>query len=196
MERRTKEQSSTSEEQPRDREERVSTEQQKPSIVDLVRSLAARNARLPLDNEEAILLYLMSWWSKTYNRPLKDPLLQEYSLEELLYEFFDRIEREQAIKELIESRDKQEEEQKEKEVLDWIEQEEKKELEREAQQSTSDQSEKNNQQEDKQNTLSPEDPRLNPDNIRWMEEQLAAAKQLYGDSFGEDFEFSNEDDEF
>ena len=35
----------------------------------------------------------MSWWSKEYSRPLKDPLLLSYTLEELLYEFYDKIER-------------------------------------------------------------------------------------------------------
>lgn len=186
MERRIKEQSADTEEQPRDREETVNkSEKEEESVVDLIRSLAAKNARLPLDNEESILLYLMSWWSKTYNRPLKDPLLQEYTLEELLYEFYDRIEREQAIKELLENREKEEEEKKEKEVLDWIEQEEKKELELEARES-----------ESQEKNLPPEDPRLNPDNIRWMEEQLAAAKELYGDSFGEDFTLTSDEDDF
>jgi hypothetical protein len=28
------------------------------------------------------------WWCFQYNRPLKDPLLQQYTLEELAYEYF------------------------------------------------------------------------------------------------------------
>ena len=56
-------------------------------VVESIRRLAAHNARAPLDTEEQVLLFLQSWWSRTYNRPLKDPLLHSYTMEELIYEF-------------------------------------------------------------------------------------------------------------
>lgn len=112
----------------------------------------------------------MSWWSKTYNRPLKDPILLSYTVEELLYEFYDRMERRLAEDERSKQEDDKIEDDKEKAALDWAEQEEKKELEKEVKVS------------------SPSDPTKDPDNIKWMQEQLEKAKQAYGESFGEDIE--------
>lgn len=43
----------------------------------------------------------MAWWSRTYNRPLKDPLLLSYTFEELLYEYYDKIIKENQINDLI-----------------------------------------------------------------------------------------------
>lgn len=123
-------------------------------------------------------LFLKSWWSVTYNRPLKDPLLESYTLEELLYEFYDRMERQKAAEErAIKDTDKMEEV-KEKEVLDWAEAEEKKELEE--MQKLADKHSK--------------DPSQAPENIKWMQEQLTKAKEVYGDSFGEDIEVTFEED--
>lgn len=115
-----------------------------------------------------MLLFLSSWWSRTYNRPLKDPLLQEYSFEELLYEFYDRSERELAAKELIEKENDKIEEDKEKAALDWAEIEEKKELEA-----------LKKAEADKLAEAQA--------NQKWMEEQLAKQKELLGEDFGEDF---------
>ena len=36
---------------------------------------------------EAFARFLRWWWCRTYNRPLKDPLLEQYTLNELCYEF-------------------------------------------------------------------------------------------------------------
>ena len=63
------------------------------TTVDAVRAIAAKNARAELSDEKQLMLFLQSWWSRTYNRPLKDPLLLSYTTEELLYEFYDRVER-------------------------------------------------------------------------------------------------------
>lgn len=38
-------------------------------------------------NLEALSRSLQWWWCQKYNRPLKDPILQQYTLDELLYEF-------------------------------------------------------------------------------------------------------------
>ena len=118
---------------------------------------------------------MQSWWSRTYNRPLKDPLLLSYTLEELLYEFYDRIEREKAQEEKTNTESDKIEEAKEKEALDWAEQEEKRELEEELR--------LNGSKLDKPYNG---DPTKDPQNIAWMEEQLKKGKELFGDEFGED----------
>lgn len=143
-------------------------------LIESIRALAAKNARAELNNEEQLLLFLQSWWSRTYNRPLKDPLLLSYSLEELLYEFYDRIERQKAEQERIEQENVRIEEEKERAVLDWAEQEEKRELEEMKAKAAA-----------QANNL---DPTKDPENIAWMEEQLRQAKEIYGDTFGEDID--------
>jgi hypothetical protein len=145
------------------------------SLVDSIRAVAAANARAPLNSEKQILLFLQSWWSRTYNRPLKDPLLLSYSLEELLYEFYDRIERQKAQTEQTEQEDDKIEENKEQEALDWAEQEEKRELEAMRQQG--------------EESL---DPTKDPQNIAWMEQEMQKAKDIFGETFGEDIEESFE----
>lgn len=117
-------------------------------------------------------LFLKSWWSNTYNRPLKDPLLESYTLEELIYEFYDRMERQKAAEERVDQDADKMEEAKEKEVLDWAEQEERKEME-----------------EMKRMAEKPSvDPTQDPQNVKWMNEQLNAYKAVHGDSFGEDID--------
>lgn len=151
------------------------------SIVDSIKTIAAHNARAELNTEEQLILFLQSWWSRTYNRPLKDPLLQSYSLEELLYEFYDRIERTKAEQERLELEGDKIEESKEREVLDWAEAEERKELE----------SMKSNAAKAKE-SKKVDDPTKDEANVKWMDEQIAKAKELYGDDFGEDINESFE----
>jgi len=154
---------------------RISEKSSEPSTgsisetIDAIQKIVAQNARAPLNSEKQITLFLQSWWSKTFNRPLKDPVLLSYSFEELLYEFYDRIERQKAAEESLKQESVKIEENKEKEIESWIEREEKRELEEEAK---------------KQEKVSkPTDE----ENIKWMEEQLKKEKELLGDDFGEDF---------
>jgi Mg-chelatase subunit ChlI len=147
-----------------------------PSVVDAIKAVAAHNARADLDSEKQLTLFLQSWWSRTYNRPLKDPLLLSYSLEELLYEFYDKIERRAAEEERSESNSVKIEEDKEKADLDWAEQEEKRELEA--------LKAKASQEESK----STQDPTKDPANIKWMQEQMEQGKKIFGESFGDDIE--------
>jgi hypothetical protein len=119
-------------------------------------------------------LFLQSWWSRSYNRPLKDPLLQSYSLEELLYEFYDRIERAEAEKERVEQETDKIEMDKEQAAIDWAEAEEKRDIEAMKADAA--------KQKDKP-TLN---PTQDPDNVRWMEEQIQKAKIVEGETFGED----------
>lgn len=108
-------------------------------------------------------LFLKSWWSKQYDRPLKDPVLESYTLYELLYEFYDKQERIIAAEEVIELETDRIEEEREQETLDWIEEEERKEREAKAKQEIEDE--------------------------QWMVEQL---KKEYGEDFGKDIDSSFE----
>jgi len=144
------------------------------NTVDAVKAIAAHNARADLSNPEQLILFLRSWWSRTYNRPLKDPLLLSYTTEELLYEFFDRIERVKAQEEQANKANDKIEEDKEKAALDWAQKEELKELKQELK-------------------LAKVDPTKDPANIKWMEEQLQKAKTQFGEDFGEDINENFED---
>jgi len=146
-------------------------------IADSVREIAAKNARADLTDEKQLLLFLRSWWSRQYNRPLKDPLLDSYTLAELLYEFYDRVERRAAEEERLRDDEVHEEEMKDQANLDWAEQMEKQELE-----TTSKLKVKVAEEE------TAVDPTKDPENIKWMEEQLRIAKDQFGPSFGEDIE--------
>ncbi len=148
------------------------------SFVECIKAIAAYNARAELDTEHQMTLFLKSWWSNHYNRPLKDPVLESYSLEELLYEFYDKIERQKATEERVAKEADKMEEAKEKEVLDWAEQEEKKELE----------------EMKKAAAKAAADPATNPENLKWMNEQLEKYKEVYGESFGEDIDESFEEE--
>lgn len=105
-----------------------------------------------------MLLFLKSWWSRTYKRPLKDPLLESYTFEELLYEFHDKQERKLAAEESLEAETDRIEEEQMDETMAWIEEEERR--EREA-------AEAKQREEDE----------------KWMLEQL---KNELGSDFGED----------
>jgi hypothetical protein len=41
----------------------------------------------PTASEEDLIRTLRMWWSIKYSRPFKDPLLNEYTLDELAYEY-------------------------------------------------------------------------------------------------------------
>lgn len=142
------------------------------TIVECIKAIAVYNARADLATEDQMTLFLKSWWSNFYNRPLKDPLLESYTIEELLYEFYDKIERQKAAEERSAKDADKMEEAKEKEVLDWAEQEEKKELE------------ELKKAADKATT----DPTQDPENVKWMNQQLEKYKEVHGETFGEDID--------
>ena len=145
-------------------------------LAESIRKIAAHNARASLADDRQLLLFLQSWWSKTYSRPLKDPLLLTYTLEDLLYEFHDKIERNLAEEERTKNQETQQEEVKEKEILDWAAEEERKEAEQAAVK--------------KAPPVAPINPTKDPANIKWMEEQIRKAKTELGDDFGEDLELN------
>lgn len=109
-------------------------------------------------------MFLKSWWSKEYSRPLKDPILESYTLYDLLYEYYDKVERITAADEVLELEADKIEEVQEQNTLDWIEEEERK--DREAAESAA-KVEVEQKAKDE----------------AWMVEQL---KKEYGDDFGED----------
>lgn len=158
------------------------------TIGDAIRELAAHNARAGLDDEYQLLLFLQSWWSRTYNRPLKDPVLASYTLEELLYEFYDRIERQKAYEEQIEKESDTIERKKDQEASDWADEEEKREKMEETASMSS-----NSESEMIEQSVEEYDPTQDPDNMRWMEEQIQKSKQMHGESFGEDIETNFEE---
>jgi len=41
-------------------------------------------------NYEGLFRYLKVWWCSYYKRPSKDPILQEYTFEELIIEYFEQ----------------------------------------------------------------------------------------------------------
>lgn len=160
--------------------EQEDSETRSSSIIDAIRELAASNARAELDSEKQLLLFLQSWWSRTYNRPLKDPLLLSYTLEELLYEFYDRIERQKAEEERLEQDSVKIEESKDKEAEDWAERMER--MEREAEMRA----------DAAKSEAGQSDPTQDPENVKWMEEQLRIGKTVHGETFGEDIDESFE----
>lgn len=137
------------------------------SAFEAIDKITYNIARAPLDTEQTQLLFLKSWWSRTYSRPLKDPLLQEYTLEELYYEYRDYVEREAASQERAEDAADNIEQKKLDEVDAWAREEEERELKELEQKGQSDISEQDQ---------------------KWMQEQIDQAKEVYGQDFGEDLE--------
>lgn len=107
--------------------------------------------------------------------------MQTYTLEELLYEFFDRVERSKASEVAVDEDADRIEDKKVQENLDWAEAEERKELEamRKQQDEVA--------QKAEATSMSPAE---DPENKAWMEEvikkEIEEGKKLFGEDFGED----------
>ena len=108
---------------------------------------------------------------------MKDPILATYTTEELLFEYHDHYEREKAQLEQAEQEGDKIESGKIQDTLDWAEQEEKAELEA-----------LKKKQENGGFTPQYLDPLADPANKEWVDKQLAEAKKLYGEDFGEDID--------
>ena len=109
-------------------------------------------------------MYLKHWWSEYYNKPLKDPILDTYTLEELAYEYYDKSERRKATENALEEESDRIEDEALQANLDWAEEEERKEREEMLKQL----------EEEKQA------------NEEWMKKEVAKAKKEYGNDYGED----------
>ena len=135
------------------------------STIDAIRELVKVDVRNS-DSEEGLLLFLKSWWSRHYNKPMKDPILESYTLYELLYEYYDKIERTALSEELLELETDKIEQDKEQEAIDWAEEEERK--ERKAIEAAA-----------------AEDAAYAVEEEKWMLEKLKAE---HGDDFGKDID--------
>ena len=91
-----------------------------------------------------------------------------------MYEFYNFIERQKSLASQLEDGDDKIEEDVKKAALDWAEQEELKELDMLQSQAAE----------------QPEKSGLTKDDIKWMEDKMKEAKEVHGESFGEDI---NED---
>lgn len=111
----------------------------------------------------------MSWWSEKYSRPLKDPILLSYTLEELAYEYYLSMERRAAERESIEEENDKIEEAKDKAAQEWA-----------------DQMEAEEDEDDESDNSAPGDPALDPANIEWMEQEIERNKKELGEDFGEE----------
>jgi hypothetical protein len=147
------------------------------SAFEAIDIIATKAAREDLNSEKSQLRFLTYWWSNKYNRPIKDPLLQEYTIEELYYEYRLHDEYSKAVNEKETEEQEKVEEQRTYDALAWAEEEEAKEL-----------AEQQNQGHDDESV------KITNDDKEWMQQQIEAAKATYGDSFGEDIteEFSDE----
>jgi hypothetical protein len=126
---------------------------------------------------------LAIWWSGHFKRPLKDPLLSEYTLEELIYEYY--IVKEKSVYE----------EETRKEETDKIEEakikdDEKWADEMEAEFASTEQEGKKSEPKEEQLFI---DPSKDPKNIEWMEKEIENSKSFFGEDFGEDLSLSFDD---
>lgn len=46
-------------------------------------------AERSVEDEESLTRFLRSWWCQRYSKPFKDPMLLDYSVEELLWEYLE-----------------------------------------------------------------------------------------------------------
>jgi hypothetical protein len=57
-------------------------------LIDKAKEKAAAVKSGEIKTIEDLIWVLKHWWSRHYNRPLKDPVLESYEIPELLFEFF------------------------------------------------------------------------------------------------------------
>lgn len=142
-------------------------------LVENIKALAAQNARASVTDDYQLWQFLKSWWSSHYNRPQKDPLLAEYTLEELLYEYFDIIERQKASEEKANSNNDKIEDEKRQKDLDWAEKMEQEEAELEKRKAQASIMEKQ------------------IDSV--LPKEIVEGKEVHGEDFGEDLNLEFED---
>jgi hypothetical protein len=150
------------------------------SAFEAIDIITKKVTRENLNTEKSQLRFLTYWWSNKYNRPLKDPLIQDYTIEELYYEYRLHTEFTLAAEEKSTQESDKIEEQKQDATLAWADAEEAKELEE-------------LKEKMKQNSQN-KDVTITKDDTEWMSKQIESAKETYGDSFGEDIteDFSDE----
>ena len=162
------------------------------STYDLIQRIAKRDARLEF-GEKHNRIFLTNWWCNHYNRPLKDPLLQQYTLEELAYEYYLVGEIALYQQEKINKKADKIEEEKLEAAEAWADQMEKEEQELEElmRSKKSSPTDQVNEDEPQNEIINPEsDPRQ----VEWMEEQIKQNKLVFGEDFGDDIKLDFGDD--
>lgn len=152
------------------------------SIFEQIHQVAKRDVRLEL-GEKKVRLFLTNWWCTHYNRPFKDELLQKYTLEELLYEYYFIQEIAVHREELVKAETDRIEEEKYEEDLAWADEMEKEEAEKESSKGRTEDGRSDAQESPTQQAY---DPLNDPKQIAWMEEQIKQSKLVFGEDFGED----------
>jgi len=147
------------------------------SAFDAIDLITKKAAREELNTSKSQLRFLTYWWSNKYNKPFKDPLLHQYTIEELYYEYRLHQEFNEAADEKTTQESDKIEEQKQDDAFAWAAAEEAKDLE-----------EQTNQGGNNNNVT------ITKDDEEWMKKQIEIGKETFGDSFGEDIteEFSDE----
>ena len=109
--------------------------------------------------------FYISWWCEKWNRPSKDPILQSYTLEELIYEYHSVNEKRIFVEELREEESDKIEEAKAQKDDDWADRMEAEEEERLKQEAEAAQKKADEE---------------------WMQKHMDEQKELNGEDYGED----------
>lgn len=83
---------------------------------DVIEKLAKNIRHVRANKTEYMREQLEIWWSVKFNRPLKDPLLKEYNLYELLYEYLVHFYMDPAN----DPAKQEEEKRREKDDIEWV----------------------------------------------------------------------------
>jgi hypothetical protein len=187
MARRTKEILRRSRERSPLSKDRGTSEGRLTTTFEQINSIARRDARLEI-GEKKNRLFLTNWWCRQYNRPLKDPLLNQYSIEELAYEYFLAGEVTAYKQELIDQENDRIEEDKIQVDHDWAD-------EMEAEDAAREEAEAKAKVDKEKAEEEAYDPLKDPEQVKWMEEEIEKSKTVFGEDFGEDVgvEFEDED---
>lgn len=147
-------------------------DKQELSLSEQIQQIARKHVREEM-GEESVTRFLMLWWSNHYKRPLKDPVLQSYSLEELMYEYYIHMERNRFEQEQLQAESDRIEEEKMKADEDWADEMERMEAEEHIARAEA--------QKKKQEQDMIEDP----EHQEWMQKQIEEGQTLF-DDFGQD----------
>jgi len=138
-------------------------------------------------------LFLTNWWCRYYSRPLKDPILEKYTIEELAYEYYLVGEVARYKEELVNAESDRIEEVKDQADSNWADEMEAEEIaEEEAILAKKALKKAEKEAEEAKEAY---DPLKDPEQVKWMEEEIAKNKLAFGDEFGEDVSLNFEDED-
>ena len=151
------------------------------SLSEQIQQIARQHVREDTGIEN-ITRFLMLWWSNQYKRPLKDPLLLSYSLEELMYEYYAHTERNIYEQEQLQAENDRIEEERIQADEDWADDMERQEAEERVARAEAEKAKQI------------KDPTQDPEHLEWVEKQLKESDTIFED-FGQDLniDFGGED---